>query len=1003
MAACGSSPPSMTTLSGASADGSISDPTRGWLCTGVCLLVVAVLALRLVAWRRRAVAARIAHRVAMRKAFCDMSRRDFLDSMFTRTFYGHRSAEAVDMLEFLVSAPSSESVDSEEPSADRLLAAFAAPDESITAARERLLGQYVCLAARVGNEDVLHAALRLGGRAVHLDPLNGESALMVASKNGNYGCMAALIDRGADVNLRTLRGGTALIWTAINGRAECAALLLAHGADPNLAGADGRAPIHFAAKNGHVRALQVLALFGASASVRDASGNCPIHIAAAHGAVRCLQYLMVMPGSDAQAPNFFGMRPIELAVLAGQKEATLRLLLSDVGSQMVYVMRAVEFEMDYCHNLSTCGTNTTILPPVPSTVPGVAPLPGQVIRSSDLLISLRSVPKNIEIVLMHLLRHLERDWLLPLLALLVRKFCDHADTLLKRAPAPVASADPAESSAISERAVQEARVLITTRAVSLLNVIRLAQSLPQVSGELSSLLLPLHQLWCSIDGRLGDPALGELTAAAAAAPVSLLKPPPQDALDLLVLVDVMYRFVRAGHFDPSALGGDSDAVDGDAFLRFVLRHQQFFEWVCRSNSGQVDEWLDFFMEQCAVANSGATGGGATLGPLVRGIAFERKRAWILRRLRKDAEETGGPDTALLVVNRHEGIMRSSCRTLLGLERSAALGHMEVLFELEAGVGAGVLREWFGAAVAEVFVPDTGLFEAGPVTHELMPAPHAALVQPNYREYYEYSGRLLALSIVHEQVVPLQLSSAVCRMILGQAFGPDDLRSYDAELHRNVVEFLLANPVDDLGLTFAHHSEVLGRPVVAPFFPGGDDVAVTDANKGDYVCAFVQHFLRGRVSEQLDAFLGGFFFIIPQSYIQLFTLPELRTLIGGEAVIDVEDWLIHLDVGHGYTRDSTLIGWLFDAMRAMSQADLALLLQFATGSRRVPIGGFAALKGVDGPQRFTVMRSDVTDALALPTASTCFNLLKIPEYPSGAVLEQRLLTAIRSGFEGFSFS
>ena len=40
---------------------------------------------------------------------------------------------------------------------------------------------------------------------------------------------------------------------------------------------------------------------------------------------------------------------------------------------------------------------------------------------------------------------------------------------------------------------------------------------------------------------------------------------------------------------------------------------------------------------------------------------------------------------------------------------------------------------------------------------------------------------------------------------------------------------------------------------------------------------------------------------------------------------------------------------------------------------------------------------------LPTASTCFNLLKVPEYSSKATLEERLHIALHYGSEGFTFS
>ena len=42
------------------------------------------------------------------------------------------------------------------------------------------------------------------------------------------------------------------------------------------------------------------------------------------------------------------------------------------------------------------------------------------------------------------------------------------------------------------------------------------------------------------------------------------------------------------------------------------------------------------------------------------------------------------------------------------------------------------------------------------------------------------------------------------------------------------------------------------------------------------------------------------------------------------------------------------------------------------------------------------------AFALPTAATCFNTLRLPEYPTYEALEQHVTIALRHGVEGFSF-
>ena len=52
---------------------------------------------------------------------------------------------------------------------------------------------------------------------------------------------------------------------------------------------------------------------------------------------------------------------------------------------------------------------------------------------------------------------------------------------------------------------------------------------------------------------------------------------------------------------------------------------------------------------------------------------------------------------------------------------------------------------------------------------------------------------------------------------------------------------------------------------------------------------------------------------------------------------------------GYTRDSPQISWFWTVVQSMVQEDLARLLQFVTGTSQVPMEGFKALRGMNGPQ------------------------------------------------------
>ena len=79
------------------------------------------------------------------------------------------------------------------------------------------------------------------------------------------------------------------------------------------------------------------------------------------------------------------------------------------------------------------------------------------------------------------------------------------------------------------------------------------------------------------------------------------------------------------------------------------------------------------------------------------------------------------------------------------------------------------------------------------------------------------------------------------------------------------------------------------------------------------------------------------------------------------------------------------------------------LRFTTGSPKLPLGGF---KGLIPP--LTIVRRTMDHQFenpdaTLPSVMTCANYLKMPEYSSKAVLEQRFLVAIKEGQDSFHLS
>lgn len=176
------------------------------------------------------------------------------------------------------------------------------------------------------------------------------------------------------------------------------------------------------------------------------------------------------------------------------------------------------------------------------------------------------------------------------------------------------------------------------------------------------------------------------------------------------------------------------------------------------------------------------------------------------------------------------------------------------------------------------------------------------------------------------------------------------------------------------------------------------MAVTDQNKHDYVKLIVENRLTTGIREQITAFLTGFYDIVPLELVSIFNEKELELLISGVPDIDIDDWKNNAEY-RGYSASSPQVQWFWRAVRSFDQEERAKLLQFTTGTSKVPLEGFANLQGIGGKQKFQIHK-DFGKTDRLPSAHTCFNQLDIPVYDSYEQLKERLLVAITEGAVGF---
>ncbi|GAA6057773.1 hypothetical protein JCM3770_006839 [Rhodotorula araucariae] len=317
----------------------------------------------------------------------------------------------------------------------------------------------------------------------------------------------------------------------------------------------------------------------------------------------------------------------------------------------------------------------------------------------------------------------------------------------------------------------------------------------------------------------------------------------------------------------------------------------------------------------------------------------------------------------------------------------------IKFDGEDGLDYGGLsREFFFLLSHEMFNPFYCLFEYSAHDNYTLQINPNSSINPEHLNYFKFIGRVLSLAVFHRRFLDAYFITALYKMILKKKITLADMESVDAEMYRSLAWMLENDITDVIENTFSAEDDRFGETVTIDLKPNGQNIEVTNENKKEYVQLIVEWRIQRRVEDQFKAFLSGFNELIPQELINVFDERELELLIGGMSEIDVDDWQKHTDY-RGYQQTDEVVQWFWKAVKSWPTEKKSRLLQFTTGTSRIPVNGFKDLQGSDGPRRFTLEKSG--EITQLPKSHTCFNRLDLPPYPDYDTLESKLAFAIEN--------
>lgn len=277
------------------------------------------------------------------------------------------------------------------------------------------------------------------------------------------------------------------------------------------------------------------------------------------------------------------------------------------------------------------------------------------------------------------------------------------------------------------------------------------------------------------------------------------------------------------------------------------------------------------------------------------------------------------------------------------------------------------------------------------------------------------------------VVDVPFASFFSSQVLGQQQSAlyssiDELPSLDPELYKSLT-FLKHYDVGDisqLDLTFSVDEDYMGKIVTHELLHGGKAIPVTKETRISYI-HLISHFrMHTQIHEQTAAFIRGFRSIINPDWLKMFSTPEFQRLISGDNMpIDIDDLRKNTKYFGGFHSNHQVVCWLWEILKNdFTSEEHRLFLKFVTSCSNPPLLGFVHLEppfsircveGSDDQDRgdtigsifrgfFTIRHRDPINRL--PTSSTCFNLLKLPNYQRKSTLKEKLKYAIHAntGFE-----
>ena len=312
---------------------------------------------------------------------------------------------------------------------------------------------------------------------------------------------------------------------------------------------------------------------------------------------------------------------------------------------------------------------------------------------------------------------------------------------------------------------------------------------------------------------------------------------------------------------------------------------------------------------------------------------------------------------------------------------------------------GIMREWFTTLFQTLEDKNLNLFiQSETDTFSYIINPLLKRNNSNFK-YFSLIGKLIAKALIDNITVNICFNKIIYKMILQEKIEINELVFIDKPLYDSLQNL---NNVDLTDLEIYYNinlKDINDNTHSFDIKRDGINIHVRDIN--DYINKRID-FMTSLYEPFIKRIRDSLFNIIPKQVIQSFTSDQLELLINGRPFIDIEDWKHFTEYREPYNINHEIIIWFWNIVSQLSQQELSNLLMFATGTSRVPLGGFEQLESNRGNiSRFTIEAMPyIPNQKNYIKAHTCFNRLDIPYFKNKNELKEAILFICNNKILGF---